>query len=423
MFKSDGNVLAFSGSVSGDPLPVLAALHTIIVKQRYEDIILDFEQATFVSAPFILPIVMMCRRYRLDNIDFELILPSLQAGARLMQNTDWAHLIEPEKYGSMAGANLRNLSATAFVNAAQSHEAVDFSIRVMMGMVSGLDRNRISALQWAIDEVVDNVLNHAGSPVGGILQVMTYPKRRQIEFYVCDAGVTIPQSLRSSAYGFNNDAIALRESINEGVTKNKQTNRGNGLYGTFRCCEVSGGEFDILSGRVALHNRPASRHQSAYTNVRTSAIPFNGTFVRACISWDYHRLLEDALVFKGKAHVPSFDIIEKYYEADDDSILFKANEESPSFGTREAGREARTKAENLMNNYSVPVTFDFRDVNVISSSYADEVFGKLLLEVGTDKFNVLCRFTNLNRTVKLLIDRAVRQRLPEVGGELEITES
>jgi anti-sigma regulatory factor (Ser/Thr protein kinase) len=415
MFRSDGNVLAFFGSVSGDPLPVLAALHSIINKLGYEDIILDFEKATFVAAPFILPIVTMCRRYRLDNIDFELILPSLPAEARLMQNTDWAHLIEPEKYGSMGGANQRHLSATSFVNATQSHEAVDFSIRVMMGMVNGLDRSRISALQWAIDEVVDNVLNHAGSPIGGIMQVMTYPKRRQIEFYVCDAGATIPYTLRHSEYGYTNDAIALRDSIREGVTKNKETNRGNGLFGTFRCCEVSGGEFDILSGRVALHHRPDSRYHKTFTNVRTSTIPFQGTFVRACINWDHHRLLEEALVFKGRPHVPSFDIIEKYYEADDDSILFKATEESSSFGTREAGRESRTKVENLMNNFTTPVTFDFANVHVVSSSYADEVFGKLLVGLGRNKFDSLCRFTNMNSTVKLLIDRAVNQRLSEAN--------
>ncbi|MGU3389157.1 STAS-like domain-containing protein [Sphingomonas sp. M1A8_2b] len=415
MFRSDGNVFTFSGNVGGDPLPVLAALHTVLTKQGYSDVVLDFDQATFVSAPYILPIVVMCRKYRLSDFDFDLILPSLSTGARLLQNTDWAHLIDPKTYGSMAGASKRNLSATAFATATQAHDAVDTSIRMVLGLVSGLDRSRIVALQWAIDEVVDNVLNHAASPVGGIIQVMTYPKRKQIEFYVCDAGMTIPRSLRQSEYGYDNDAIALRQAINEGVTKNKQTNRGNGLFGTFRCCEVSGGEFDILSGNVSLKNRPASRYQSATTIVKTAPIPFNGTFVRACINWDYNRLLEEALVFKGKAHVPSFDIIEKYYEADDDSILFKVKEESYSFGTREAGRESRNKAVNLMDNFTVPVTFDFEEVFVISSSYADEVFGKLLVELGEDRFNTLCRFTNMDRTIKLLIDRAIRQRLPEAN--------
>jgi len=413
LFRSDGNVFSFSGNVGDDPLPTLAALHTVLMKQGYQDVVLDFSNATFVSAPFMLPIIVMCRKYRLDGLDFELILPTLSTGARLLQNTDWAYLIDSENYGSMATANRRNLSATVFENATQAHAAVDTSIRMMMGLVTGLDRNRISALQWAIDEVVDNVLNHAASPVGGIIQVMTYPKRRQIEFYVCDAGMTIPRSLRQSEYGYDNDAIALRQAINEGVTKNKKTNRGNGLYGTFRCCEVSGGEFDILSGRVALRNRPESRYHRASTVVNTATIPFNGTFVRACINWDYNRLLEEALVFRGRAHTPSFDIIEKYYEADDDSMLFKALEESPSFGTREAGREARYKAENLMDNFTIAVTFDFAGVHVISSSYADEVFGKLLVELGEDKFNTLCRFTNMDRTVKLLIDRAIRQRLPE----------
>lgn len=413
MFRNEGNYLNFFGSVSGDPRPALAALHNIIVKQGYRDVYLNFADATFVSAPFIIPIVMMCRRYRLDSIDFELALPSAPDGARLMQNTDWAHLIEPERFGSMIGINRRNMSATSFETSAEAHAAVDATLRLIIGALSGLDRSRIAALEWAIAEVVDNVLNHASSPVGGIMQVMAYPRRRQIEIYVCDAGITIPRSLRQSEYGYDNDAIALRDAIREGVTKNKHTNRGNGLYGTSRCCEVSGGEFDILSGNVELINRPASRHRSAFTTVRTSAIPFNGTFVRACINVDYEKLLEQALVFRGSPHKPSFDIIEKLYEDDDDVIVFKAIQESASFSTREAGREARTVAANLMNNYSTPIRFDFEGVTVVSSSYADEVFGKLLVEMGEDRFGALCRFSNVDDTVKLLIDRAIRQRLEE----------
>jgi hypothetical protein len=73
-----------------------------------------------------------------------------------------------------------------------------------------------------------------------------------------------------------------------------------------------------------------------------------------------------------------------------------------------------------MSNFSVPITFDFSDVSVISSSYADEVFGKLLLEMGENNFQKLCRFSNLDTTVKLLVDRAVRQRLGEARGDVKV---
>jgi anti-sigma regulatory factor (Ser/Thr protein kinase) len=286
-----------------------------------------------------LPLLITCRKYQASGIDFSITLPSQPDGARLMQNTDWAHLIEPTKYESMVGANVRNMSATTFEGAREAHDAVDFAVRLIMRSISGLDRKRISAIEWSIAEIVDNVLNHSESPVGGIIQVMAYPRKRRIEIFVCDAGLTIPKTLRQFGRSYEDDIFALEDAIKEGVTKNEKTNKGNGLFGTFRCCEVSGGEFDIISGNCSLRYRSGSRYEAAYTNLRSSKIPFGGTYVRASINVDYQRLLENALIFKGIAHTPSFDIIEKRYETDDDSVIFRASEESSSFSTRDSGRQ------------------------------------------------------------------------------------
>ena len=119
-----------------------------------------------------------------------------------------------------------------------------------------------------------------------------------MEFYVCDAGITIPRSLRAGRPDIRDDPSALRQAIEEGVTSNKLTNQGNGLYGTFKCCEVSGGEFDVLSGAVFL------RHKPSELRVGRSPIPFSGTYVRASIGYDFEKLLERALIFGGRAHNP-----------------------------------------------------------------------------------------------------------------------
>jgi hypothetical protein len=39
------------------------------------------------------------------------------------------------------------------------------------------------------------------------------------------------------------------------------------------------------------------------------------------------------------------------------------------------------------------------------------VFGKLFAELGPIRFNQLCRFTNIDPTVRGLIDRAIMQRM------------
>jgi hypothetical protein len=199
----------------------------------------------------------------------------------------------------------------------------------------------------------------------------------------------------------------MRAAVEEGVTRDRSTNQGNGLFGTFKCCEVSGGEFDILSSNVSFKHRPGT------LKVSTHSIPFRGTFVRASIRYNFEKLLERALVFRGKAYDPATDYVERVYQAESEDIQFKVNEELDAFGSRDAGRRARIKVENLMNNRTIPVLFDFSFVHLISSSFADEVFGKLFHELGPIGFGQLCKFRCVDPTVQKLIDRAIAQRMKQ----------
>jgi hypothetical protein len=278
---------------------------------------------------------------------------------------------------------------------------------VIVQSIGGLDRSRLKALEWSLNEITDNVLNHAESSVGGIVQVVHFVKRQLVEFYVCDAGIGIPRSLRQGRPDITDDVRALRAAIEEGITRNKATNQGNGLFGTFKCCEVSGGAFDAISGNVVL------RHQAGNLQVSRKNVPLKGTFVRASINYSFEQLLEKALVFKGRPHDPGGDYIERIYEKTGDVLEFKVSTELDAFGTREAGRVARTKIENLMNNGQASIIFDFTGVHLISSSFADEVFGKLFVGLGPIGFGQLCQFSNVDPTVQTLINRAITQRMKQ----------
>lgn len=407
MFWTDFNHFHFDHDVRGDPLPVIAALFNLIQKQGYQDIVLDFSRSTFISASFILPILTTCRAYRLDRIDFDLVMPNDRRLASLFSNTNWAHLIAPEKYDSRSGLNERHFSATQFLTPEEHFQAVDASMRMLLSAIPGVDRSRLKALEWALNEITDNVLNHSDSPIGGVLQVMTYPKSNRVEFYVSDAGQTIPRTLRQGRPSITDDTTALRQAIEEGVTRNQRTNQGNGLYGTFKCCEVSGGEFDALSGSISLRHRPGQ------LEVKRGTVPLSGTFIRASINYGYEGLLEEALVFSGKRHTPGFDFVERLYQTDGEVISFKVSAELNAFGTRESGRLARNKIENLMDRWTTPIEFDFDGVSLISSSFADEVFGKLFEELGPLAFGRLCQFKNIDKTVRGLIDRAISQRMSQ----------
>jgi uncharacterized protein DUF4325 len=319
-------------------------------------------------------------------------------------------MISPERFATREERNKDHLSAICFKDADDHFKAIDRSIDLLLRKLKGLDRSRLKALEWSLNEITDNVLNHSESVVGGIVQVSTYPKKCCVDFYVCDAGIGIPKSLRQGRPDIPDDARAMRAAIKEGVTRNSLTNQGNGLFGTFKCCEVSGGRFDILSGRISL------RYQPGRLTVSTNEIPFRGTFIRASILYAVEKLLERALVFRGRQYDPVTDYVERVYEAEGDTIKFVVKEEIDTFGSRDAGRRARTKVENLINSRRAAITFDFSDVHLISSSFADEVFGKLFHELGPIGFGQLCKFKRVDPTVQKLIDRAIAQRMTQQEG-------
>ncbi len=407
MFRSEANRLYFINNSLDDVFPVTAALHNLVHKQGYQDLVLDFAQSTFLDPKFMLPLVTAARSYRGENVDFELIVPSDDKSAKLLANTNWAHLIVPEKFDARDDRNRNHLSAIQYINADEQFSAVDRSMEVIMQSIGGLDRARLKALEWSLNEITDNVLNHSELSVGGIVQVVHFAKRQLVEFYVCDAGIGIPRSLRQGRPEITDDVRAVRAAIEEGVTRNKATNQGNGLFGTFKCCEVSGGQFDAISGSVLL------RHRDGKLHVSRKNVPLKGTFVRASINYSFEQLLEKALVFKGKAHDPGGDYVERIYQKSGDVLEFKVSSELEAFGTREAGRIARTKIENLMDKGKASIMFDFSGLHLISSSFADEVFGKLFVTLGPIGFGQLCQFSNVDPTVQTLINRAITQRIKQ----------
>jgi hypothetical protein len=73
--------------------------------------------------------------------------------------------------------------------------------------------------------------------------------------------------------------------------------------------------------------------------------------------------------------------------------------------------EARRYIKNLLGETGDSrIEIDFKDVFVISSSFADEVFGKLFVEYGPLRYMRRVAVTNVEPAVEGLIDRAITLR-------------
>ena len=149
------------------------------------------------------------------------------------------------------------------------------------------------------------------------------------------------------------------------------------------------------------------------------ARPYAGTAIRCGIGLGNPDLLQDALKFHGEVHHPAHDVVERRFEDDTGGIVFNVKSEARGdIGSRHGGRRIRQVIENLLRDQAT-VSIDFNGVGVISSSFADEVFGRLFVSLGPRGFMRRIGIVNASPTVEGLIDRAIFQRARLGNGETD----
>jgi hypothetical protein len=360
-----------------------------------------------------LPICAHVLQLRSSQIDFQLTLPQEERTRRLFVNTGWASLICPRDHNPpRRNAIARQFPAAQYRTHEDQGNLLNELLEKLLAVIPNFNRSAFAAVEWALNEISDNVLNHSQSPIGGLLQLSVFdPARRRIEFTVSDAGIGVPSTLRASRADIGSDVDALLESVKSGVTRNATEFQGNGLYGTLEICRVGGGKFSVNAGNAVL----ICAHHAV--QARNEAVPFSGTTVDALIDFGQPELLERALAIDGKVRRP-VDFIELRYEQDElKSIPFKLDEHSTSFRSRFAGRPVKIKLANIIEACAGQVVIvDFAGISVISSSFADEVFGKLFAELGPMRFMQSVRLINVSPTVQALVDRAITQRMQQATG-------
>ena len=226
----NGNRIVFQGPfVLEEMLRPLAGLHHAVTTAGYQDLILDFSECTAAFAGPMLALCSQVMRLRNARIDMSLVMPEDQALGRLFQNSNWAHYLEPRNNPPSTFKGYTQVPATQFTNADEQQRAVNRIVNAVLGAIPDLERRELAAIEWSVNEITDNVLNHAQSKIGGLVQVSTFQrKRKRIEYIVADAGVGIPATLRSTRPALTSDADALDHAMREGGTRDTAGGQGNG---------------------------------------------------------------------------------------------------------------------------------------------------------------------------------------------------
>ena len=378
---------------------ICACLHQGIHEAGYRDITLDFSVCTGITESVMLPLIPIIASYRNDHVDFALVLPLDDALGRLFLNANWAHHVNPQQHLS-ASHEGGHVPALRFGDANAGDEIRDRVVDLILGQLE-VDRRTLAAVEWSLSEIMDNVSNHANSPVGGFVQATAFKSNNRVEFVVADAGIGIPESMR-----IDDHAQALRQVIDEGVTRDSTANAGNGLYGSYRVASLSGGQFEINS----LNGWLICDGSIDEVDTRREVIPYMGTAVRCSIDLTDSDLLANALKFKGTLHEPAFDYVERHFESDEGETVFAMAENARrDLGSRQGGIRVRRTIENLLAGGD-SIAIDLSGIGVVSSSFADEVFGRLFVKMGPRAFMRRIEMRNVDPTVEGLIDRAIVQR-------------
>ena len=404
----EGSHVRISGDLLLDSFRrVLAAIHHA-TQRGFTELTLDFSATTLAFPGPMLAVLAACiRLHDESDVDVSLVRPTDGSLRRLFANANWAHLMAPQRFAQSAWHPASVLPASRFRSPDEQHEIVDRILDAVLSSPAKLARSNLAVFEWAVNEITDNVLQHADSTQGGLVQLSHYSNVKRLEFAVADAGRGIPDTMRTTRRGIS-DSQALELSIQRGITRDKDVGQGNGLFGTHRASTVGKGDFVIHSGYASIRSDLAAHDETS---------PVAGTLVVVTLDYSDPEALWRALDIQETGADPAGDYIENRYEAETEDILrFSVRREASSVGSRSSGRLARAKVENLMAMYpNYPVNIDFGDISVVSSSFADEFLGKLFVHTGALRFMSAIQLRNVSPTVRAVLDRAILQRAGQEG--------
>ncbi len=264
----------------------------------------------------------------------------------------------------------------------------------------------LTALDWCLNEVMDNVLQHSKSE-WGYLMIQIHPETKRLAVCIADSGIGILGSLANSKYKPVNSVDAITLAVQEHVTRDVDVGQGNGLWGLMQAVSQNNGTLNIVSGSGSVgfaHGKPLHKGKSISLDKTEQA-----TIVD--FQLDSSRPLDIAAALNSK-QAPINLTFDKF-DVENSERAISIKEDGHGFGTRIAGKQMRLLVMNLLTDGAKLVTLDFDKVPLVTSSYADELVGKLVEEYGFYNFQNYFRIKNLNLTNQGIIQRAVAQRMKE----------
>jgi len=277
----------------------------------------------------------------------------------------------------------------------------------------------IDAINWCLYEVMDNVFAHSHAN-SGFVMMQLHRFERRCAIAVADTGIGIPKSLALAQSRvapieiLKDPSSSIEFALRQGATSKGGAHQGNGLFGLRRAVEINGGVLNVTSG----WGRWSLQHgQTELSTDRFRALPDIENHQSTIVDW---QLDCSQKVRIDEALGTSYPINDLLDTIEDDEGVYRVSvsEIEESLGSRKLGAEIRTRLENYLRAAAGLqfVVLDFKGVGVVSSSFADEVLGKLAASMGELEFRRRVSIDNVSATNRALIERAISLRLNDQVG-------
>lgn len=278
-----------------------------------------------------------------------------------------------------------------------------------------LENGVIQGLEWCMNESIDNVLQHSSSP-NGFVMAQQNKQNKTFSFCVFDSGIGIFNSLQSSKHAPQNPLHAILLSMKERITRSEKIGQGNGLWGLSQIIKETNGKL-LISSAGARYEYSNGKEKTVESGDFNLGKKFGTTMID--FQLNYSSPIDVVRTLNGYEPI---DLWLENHENEKGDIVLDIAEESNGTGTRKSAEKMRNIVINCFKEKYTVVNLDFKNVSMLSSSFADELVGKLVAKFGFSKFMERVVLSNLNSFNSAIVNRSVGQRMAQIYMDEKIDE-
>lgn len=245
------------------------------VWQASEGVRIDLSDCQYLGPDAVVVLAALVRLLEQKKFHAEFLPP------RDPKNLAFCHfsgLLELVGIGAEPAEHVENVTVPLRAFTCYDQGAIDQVVALVNRFVT-MSKDTESTLTAGMSELIMNILDHAQSPVGGLIAARAFRGVEEVRFAIADLGRTIPGTMRSQFGELKDDAAAMNAAFG-GLrsTKSRPGNLGLGLRSLDEMVGTNRGKLYVIS-RGALASRVPDRELA----VSAAEVAFPGTL--ACISF------------------------------------------------------------------------------------------------------------------------------------------